>query len=104
MIQLFRTILRKCEETSATSQLTDTLNVLDIHADRFVAIAFAQSYRGPNWAKARIACRKLVQSVLRRDVQDVNRTIADLCRAIAKPTEPTAMLLPRVPKLIWKKV
>ncbi|THH12551.1 hypothetical protein EW146_g7587 [Bondarzewia mesenterica] len=105
-VSLFRKTLRKCEGDQAQAHLTDVLNALDIHVDRLTNFAFAPLYADAKWEKARAACRDLVLHTLHSDVQDLSNSITSLCQDFAntrKETKPT-IILPRVPKPMWKKV
>jgi senataxin len=77
-------------------------SVLDIHADIFVAVAFAGAHSNPPWAEARVHARELVASALAKDVQDVSTAIIQLCRILACRDANLSVLAIREP--LWKKV
>jgi senataxin len=76
-------------------------NVLDIHAEIFVSVAFARPYNDPKWKNARIAARELITGTLVNDVQDVSAAIKQLCKLLAgRETVPPSCF---IRKQIWAK-
>lgn len=76
-------------------------NVLDIHAEIFVSVAFTRHYSDSKWKNARIAARELVMSTLLKDIQDISAAIEKLCRFLAgRETLPPSS---SIRKQIWVK-
>ncbi|KAI0061699.1 hypothetical protein BV25DRAFT_1948064, partial [Artomyces pyxidatus] len=78
-----------------------TLNALDIHVDRFVAVAFSRAYGDSKWVTARKSVRGLINLVLEKDVQAVSDCIAQLCSAFAG--RQTEISVPIIRRPLWKK-
>ena len=83
------------------------LNILDIHANIIVSVAYPNDYDAANWKDARDSARHLVEEVLAADIQEVRKTIKGLCLALARIKQDTAPLpLPNltIRTQMWRKL
>ncbi|KAA1469989.1 hypothetical protein DENSPDRAFT_797113 [Dentipellis sp. KUC8613] len=99
---LIREVISKSQNNETVIQRQAAVSTLDIHTDRFVAIAFARAFKDSAWDNARVAVRGLITTALLKDVHDVSHTIHQLCRILAE--KPTAVDVPSIRRQMWKKV
>lgn len=93
-------VIRKAQNENFRHSIAVT-NVLDIHAEIFVSVAFARPYHDSKWKNARIAARELITSTLLKDIQDISAAIEQLCRLLAgRETLPPSC---SIRKQIWAK-
>ncbi|THV05327.1 hypothetical protein K435DRAFT_774010 [Dendrothele bispora CBS 962.96] len=58
-------------------------DILNIHAEILVDVAFSRIYTGPEWKVARDACRLLLRDVMVNDVKSISDGITRCCRVLA---------------------
>ena len=81
--------------------LTPIWETLDIHAVRFVTVAFGKAYTSDQWKTARSETRQLLKTVLTADIKNVNTAITHL----SIPAKyPDAAVAPKVRDQLWKKL
>ena len=83
------------------------LNILDIHSNTIISVAYANDYNVANWKDARDSARRLVEEVLAADIQEVSLTIKSLCLALARikqDTAPDALPILTIRAQMWKKL
>ena len=83
------------------------LNIIDIHSNIIVSVAYANDYHVAGWKDARDSARHLVEEVLIADIQEVIRTIKSLCLALARikqDTAPDALPILAIRTQMWKKL
>ena len=83
------------------------LNILDIHSNTIISVAYANDYYVASWKDARDSARRLVEEVLAADIQEVSRTIKSLCLALARikqDTAPDALPILTIRTQMWKKM
>jgi senataxin len=62
-------------------------NVLDIHGERFIEVAFSQLYADLGWSTARMKSRDLVTQVLGDDSDSVVQAVTTVCAICAQSTK-----------------
>ena len=77
-------------------------NVIDVHTDFIVAVAFSEDYMKSTWLPARTAALNLLQRILCKDTDAIANTILQLT-IIPKSVEDVPTAVP-IKKQLWKKV
>ncbi|TFY66727.1 hypothetical protein EVG20_g4365 [Dentipellis fragilis] len=98
---LIREVINKSQTDETVVQRQAAVSTLDIHTDRFVAIAFSRAFRDPAWDNARVAVRGLITAALLKDVHEISHTVHQLCRVLAE--KPTTVNVPSIRRQMWKK-
>ena len=83
------------------------LNILDIHSNIIISVAYANDYCVASWKDSRDSARRLVEEVLTTDIQEVSRTIKGLCLALAhikQDTTPDPLPNLTIRTQMWKKL
>ncbi|KIK69521.1 hypothetical protein GYMLUDRAFT_33895 [Collybiopsis luxurians FD-317 M1] len=98
-------LLRGQNQEGNNSAIT---NVLDIHAETLMTVAFAISHRKPEWNVARDATRDLIHSALMRDVKNIQNAINRACVVLAKSRsdrhESDSLAPLTIREQIWRRV
>ena len=76
-------------------------NIIDIHTETLVAVAFARSYNGTKWQDARNRVLEFISNVFDNDVRDISHTITCLGKYRAGST--SEVHTPTIRKPMWKK-
>ena len=83
------------------------LNILDIHSNTIISVAYANDYCVASWKDARDSARRLVEEVLAADTEEVSKTIKSLCLALAlikQNAAPGALPILTIRTQMWKKL
>ncbi|KAH8114513.1 SEN1 N terminal-domain-containing protein [Phellopilus nigrolimitatus] len=90
----------------APSHYQVVVNVLDIHSDLIVAVAFSRSYDKSEWALARQSALALFRTVLTSDIDNAADAVVKL--SAMEPTveteEVAKFIPPPIRRQLWKKV
>lgn len=80
-------MVRKSQTEELARHRQAISNVLDIHVDVFISVAFGRHYADEKWQSARSAARDLVTASLARDVRDIAGAISQSCAFLAGQTD-----------------
>ncbi|KAJ7175856.1 SEN1 N terminal-domain-containing protein [Mycena filopes] len=70
--------------TAISQKALSISKIFDIHSATITAVAFSKAYATPTWTTARSASLKLIQSIMKSDVQAITQAIISLRVALAK--------------------
>jgi senataxin len=94
-------VFRKVQSEDIAGHSRAVVNVIDIHADTLIAVAFARPYRESQWNDARASARALISTVLLADIADIGNAIDQLCKSLDGGI--VALVPPSIRQVLWKK-
>lgn len=83
---MLHNVLRS-EYIKKVPHITAFNNVLDIHGDVFIGVAFSRQYEEEKWTIARTKARALVTQILDNDPAAVNKAVSTVCTILAHATK-----------------
>ncbi|GLB38538.1 putative SEN1 N terminal [Lyophyllum shimeji] len=81
--RLLNSVLRKSQSDDQFPHRQTFNNVLDIHGETILSVAFARSFEAEQWNVARPAARAFMTAVLEADIDEVISTIMRLTKLLA---------------------
>ena len=107
--QVLNTLLQKYRSDDAFPHRKALFNILDIHGETFLAVAFNPAFDTEEWREGRSSTRTLVSSMLEMDCDNVLSTIMKLTHLLAVVERPGGIAKGRIKPLsirmsTWKKL
>ncbi|KAI0320191.1 AAA domain-containing protein [Amylostereum chailletii] len=100
--QLIRFVFNKALEKDASAQKRAVLNVMDIHVDRLIDVAFIRPHTDSKWTTARSAVQRVISLALETDVQDITNALSQL--SVVFTGRVSVVSVPNTRRLTWKKM
>ncbi|KAG6334081.1 hypothetical protein ID866_5013 [Astraeus odoratus] len=100
-VRLLSSLIRKSQTDEHSRHRSVISNVLDIHSDVFVAVAFGHEYTDEKWKSARSAAREFVVASLAQDVREILHAVSQSCCFLAGQTDTFPVC--KVRENLWRK-
>ena len=101
LLQLLSFLTRKAQTGELSRHHSVISDVLDIHSDIFITVAFGRQYADEKWKSVRSAARELVIASLGQDVQEITNSVSRSCEFLAGQVDTFPMC--RVREQLWQK-
>ena len=101
LLQLLAFLIRKVQTDELSRHHSVVSDVLGIHSDVFITVAFGRQYADGKWKSARTAARELIIASLEQDVQEIINSVSRSCEFLAGQVDTFPIC--NVREQLWRK-